>query len=199
MLRLHPYDLDVQYVPGKYMYLADTLSRACIHGECNADMEEELSRVVHNLVLSVCSHRTGCWDTPSYWTKSDVDKSQESHLDRMAQVQEKCSAWCGKLVEHQRRTPHSRRHHIRWWKGVDPRYNSSVDVTSHPWKSHGSGEMQSTGTNCYVFARHVKGHRKRSVCMKHQKSQQREPMIPHDSPGRRWQKLAMDSLLLPNS
>ena len=30
------------------------------------------------------------------------------------------------------------------------------------------------------------------VCMKHQKGEQREPMIPHDIPDGRWQKLAMD-------
>ena len=35
MLRLHPYDLDVHYGPGKHVYFADTLSRACILGEGN--------------------------------------------------------------------------------------------------------------------------------------------------------------------
>ena len=35
------------------MYLADTLSRAYIPGEDNAEMEEELSRVVHSLVLNI--------------------------------------------------------------------------------------------------------------------------------------------------
>ena len=35
------------------MYLADTLSRACIPGEGNAEVEEELSRVVHSLVLNI--------------------------------------------------------------------------------------------------------------------------------------------------
>ena len=53
MLRLHPYDLDVHFVPAKYMYLADTLSRAWIPGEGNAEMEEELSRVVHSLMLNI--------------------------------------------------------------------------------------------------------------------------------------------------
>ena len=53
MLRLHPYDLDVHYVPGKYMYLADTLSRDCVPGEGNAEIEEELSRIVHSIVLNV--------------------------------------------------------------------------------------------------------------------------------------------------
>ena len=33
-----------------------------------------------------------------------------------------------------------------------------------------------------------------SVCMKHQKSYQRELMIPHDIPDGRWQKVAMDNM-----
>ena len=53
MLRLEPYDLDVHYVPGKYTYLADTLSRAYIQGEGNAELEDELSRNVHSLVLNI--------------------------------------------------------------------------------------------------------------------------------------------------
>ena len=53
MLRLQSYDLDVHYVPGKCMYLADTLSRAYIQGVGNAEMEDELSRVVHSLVLNI--------------------------------------------------------------------------------------------------------------------------------------------------
>ena len=31
-----------------------------------------------------------------------------------------------------------------------------------------------------------------SVCMKYQKSQHREPMLPHDIPDGRWQKIGMD-------
>ena len=53
MLRLQPYDLDVHYVPGKYMYLADTLSRAYIQGESSAELEDELSRIVHSLVVNI--------------------------------------------------------------------------------------------------------------------------------------------------
>ena len=37
----------------KYIYLADTLYHMCIPGENNADMEEELSTVVHSLVLNI--------------------------------------------------------------------------------------------------------------------------------------------------
>ena len=50
MLTLQPYDLAVSYVPGKYMYLANTLSRAYIEGEPESSLDEEMTRVVHSLV-----------------------------------------------------------------------------------------------------------------------------------------------------
>ena len=50
MLTLQPYDLAVSYVPGKYMYLADTLSRAYIEGEPESSLDKEMTRVVHRLV-----------------------------------------------------------------------------------------------------------------------------------------------------
>ena len=36
MLQLQRYTLEVKYIPGKYMYVADTLSRAFIKGESSA-------------------------------------------------------------------------------------------------------------------------------------------------------------------
>ena len=42
MLTLQPYELVISYVPGKYMYLPDTLSHAYIEGE----PDEEMSHVV---------------------------------------------------------------------------------------------------------------------------------------------------------
>ena len=50
MLTLQPYDLVVSYVPGKYLYLADTLYRVYIEGEPDTSLDEEMSRVVHSLV-----------------------------------------------------------------------------------------------------------------------------------------------------
>ena len=53
MLRLQPYDFDLHYVQGKYMYLADTLSRAYIQSESRAELDDELGRIVHSLVLNI--------------------------------------------------------------------------------------------------------------------------------------------------
>ena len=40
-------------VPGKYMYLADTLSSAYIQSERSAELENELSLIVHSSVLNI--------------------------------------------------------------------------------------------------------------------------------------------------
>ena len=63
MLTLQPYDLAVSYVPGKYMYLADTLSRAYIEGEPESSLDEEMTRVVHSLVENTTV-------SAAKWTKS---------------------------------------------------------------------------------------------------------------------------------
>ena len=50
MLNLQPYDMHVHYVPGKFMYLADTLSRAYLPIQ-NADHEDqEIDYVVHSII-----------------------------------------------------------------------------------------------------------------------------------------------------
>ena len=46
---------------------------------------------------------------------------------------------------------------------VDPRETSSADVAPCPRKSHVGREIQSPSSNCHVLARHVKGHRRRSL------------------------------------
>ena len=50
MLNLQPYDLHVYYVPGKFMYLADLLSRAYLPIQ-NADHEDQdVDHVVHSII-----------------------------------------------------------------------------------------------------------------------------------------------------
>ena len=53
MLRLQPYELKIRYVPGKYLYLADTLSQAYIPSEANPDIDEDLIQGVHSLVTNL--------------------------------------------------------------------------------------------------------------------------------------------------
>ena len=50
MLQLQRYTLNVRYVPGKLMYVADTLSRAYITGDAECGAPEEMEVLVHSLV-----------------------------------------------------------------------------------------------------------------------------------------------------
>ena len=56
MLCLQPYDVIVKYVPGKFMYLADTLSCAYLTAEkadeC-AGLERDLEYVVHTVIQNL--------------------------------------------------------------------------------------------------------------------------------------------------
>ena len=50
MLQLQRYTLNVRYVPGKLMYVADTLSRAYITGDAGCGDPEDMEVFVHSLV-----------------------------------------------------------------------------------------------------------------------------------------------------
>ena len=50
MLQLQRCTLNVRYVPGKLMYVADTLSRAYITGDAECGAPEDMEVLVHSLV-----------------------------------------------------------------------------------------------------------------------------------------------------
>ena len=53
MLSLQPYDLQVKYVPGKFMYLADALSQALLPIQDAAEEDPDLDYVVHSIIKNL--------------------------------------------------------------------------------------------------------------------------------------------------
>ena len=53
MPKLQSYDLRIAYVPGKYMYMAVTLSRAYLESEPNEILNDELTYVIPSLVTNL--------------------------------------------------------------------------------------------------------------------------------------------------
>lgn len=53
MLRLQPYDLNVTYKPGKYLYIADTLSRAALPEHSLQELESDLDLHVTLVIKAV--------------------------------------------------------------------------------------------------------------------------------------------------
>ena len=103
MLRLQPYDPDVHYLPGKYMYLAETLSRAYRQGGSSAELEDEFSRIVHSIVLNIPVSTSKLSEIRQ---ATEQDQSLRNVKDVIVtgwdNVQENSSARSAELVEHQR-------------------------------------------------------------------------------------------------
>ncbi|XP_013408762.1 uncharacterized protein K02A2.6-like [Lingula anatina] len=53
MLQLQRYNISVRYIKGKYMHVADTLSRAYIQDESKCGAPEDIEVMVHSLVTSL--------------------------------------------------------------------------------------------------------------------------------------------------
>ena len=71
MLQLQCYTLNVRCVPGKLMYVADTLSRAFIRGEPSCGAPDDMEVLVHNLVenLPATATNSRSSDGPSKTTQ----------------------------------------------------------------------------------------------------------------------------------
>ena len=54
LLTLEKYDISITYVPGKYMYVADTLSRASLNEKsADSELNDDMEVVVHSLVTNL--------------------------------------------------------------------------------------------------------------------------------------------------
>lgn len=53
MIRLQPYDLKVLYKPGKYLYIADTLSRAALSEQTLKEVDQELDLHINMLISTL--------------------------------------------------------------------------------------------------------------------------------------------------
>lgn len=59
MLRLQPYDINIVYKPGKYLYVADTLSRCALAENALTDLEDDIDLQVNLVInsLSISPHK----------------------------------------------------------------------------------------------------------------------------------------------
>ena len=195
MLHLQPDDLDVLNVPGKYMYLADTLSSAYIQGEGSAELEDELIRIVHSLVIIIpvsasklSEIRKATEQDPSLKVKylivtgwPNSRKSFPPEVKNLWNIRDELHAAEDiifvvekVLIPAKRRQQMLRLVHESHM-GVEKFKARTQTVMYWPGMSN---DIEDEVSKC-------------SVCMKYQKSQHREPMLPHDIQDLRWQKIAL--------
>ncbi|KAI5726102.1 hypothetical protein M8J77_023794 [Diaphorina citri] len=64
MLKIQAYDLEVKYVPGKYLYLADMLSRAPLSLEETSLDNDEIIDIDHDVICQVdLVHKNVCFSS----------------------------------------------------------------------------------------------------------------------------------------
>lgn len=199
LLRLQQYDAEIQYRPGKEMYLADTLSRAFLRNNQRSEAEEEVEsiHVVDYLAIS----------------KQQLEEIQKETLkDPTLQVVKKTilEGWpdSNSTVPMQARQYYSIRdeltvHDDILFKGqrcIIPQ-NLRQKIKERLHSSHVGVQ------GCLRRAREVvywpgmnkdvtEYIQKCDVCNTFSAEQQKQPLITHDVPDRPWQRIACDIFML---
>ncbi len=192
MLKLQRYDLTIEYLPGKYLVVADALSRAFLKRPADSDTENDVADHVDLVVTNMPVSQ-------AKWAEFAKATEQDEQLQEVAQ--NILSGWNQHVPCH----PYSSfQDELTVVNGVVLRGNRIVVPT----------EMRSA-----MLERIHEGHmgivkcRRRgrehfywpsmnndienvvsrcAVCQKHRSQQQKEPLMPHDVPEEPWSKVAMD-------
>ena len=203
MLRLQPYDLIIRYVPGKYMYMADTLSRAHLPTVSGSEIDDDLVQVVHSLVTNL----------PVTTTSLDEIKRATAADGILQKVRDFClSGWPRSI----KNVPQSVR---SFWHKRDVLHvaddilfaDQRIVVPSllQPQmltllhESHFGIEKTKSRARELLYWPNMCADIERIVsqcelCVKYQNNHPREPLISHDIPNERFLKVAMDIMTFRN-
>lgn len=197
MLQLQRYTLEVKYIPGKYMYVADTLSRAFIKGESSCGAAEDVEVMVHSLVnnLPVSTDKMGELKEA---TRTDETLQQLKFTIRRG--------WPRKIGS----LPQELQH---YWNVRDELHEAEgllflgdrivvpkklrPDMLQLIHESHQSADKCKTRGRTVLYwpgmSQDIETIVGRChICLKFRASNPKEPLIPHDVPERPWQKVAAD-------
>ena len=197
LLQLQRYSLNVVYVPGKYMYVADALSRAYTNDDTSTGAPEDMEVMVHSLVASLpvspekfaalqkatASDRTmqqlltvvrNGW--PKSFKSSHVDVRPYWHVrDEIHEIEGVLLKGNCVIIPLAMRSEMLKLIH-EGHLGVEKCRARARQVLFWPGMSQ---DIAETVSKC-------------EICLTHRASQQKEPLLCHKVPQRPWQKLAAD-------
>ena len=201
LLQLQRYSLDVKFVPGKLMYVADTLSRAFVPGDPKHGAAEDIEVMVHSLARSLPISD----DKRALFTKTTLEDPNMQQLHDVIQ-----QGWPNSIkgVQAQLRPYWNVRDELHIAEDLIFRGQQLVVPTQlRPYMLSLIHESHLGTEKCKTRARQVVYWPKMStdientvgeceICQSMRASQQKEPLIPHELPIRPWQKLAADIMTI---
>uniref|UniRef100_A0A8C7YWC8 Gypsy retrotransposon integrase-like protein 1 n=1 Tax=Oryzias sinensis TaxID=183150 RepID=A0A8C7YWC8_9TELE len=202
MLRIQKYDVDVMYVPGKDMLLADTLSRAYLpeHSSCGS-VEAEIETVNMVLHLPISEQSLNA---------IRVATEQDATLQTLQQTiskgwpNEKCK------VPSQVRLYFSFKEELSFQDGIIFRGERAIvpdslrkEIIQRIHSSHlGVEGCLRRARECVYWpgmTEQIKTHvAKCEICRSLDVKQQRETLLPHEMPNRPWAKVGTDLFCFDN-
>ena len=203
LLRLQRYTLNVTFTPGKHMYVADTLSRAYIEGEAEQTLIDDMEVMVHSLVTNVpyspirlTQIRSATQDDPTLQTLKNTVKVGWPH--KMSSVPQSISGYWNirdeihiaediLFVGDRIIIPSALRSDMlsllhESHLGIEKCKSRARPIMYWPGMNN---DIENTVNKC-------------STCLKHRRSNVKEPMLPHPVPERPWQKVGMDIMTYKN-
>jgi hypothetical protein len=198
LIRLQKYHVkSINYIPGKYLYLADTLSRAYIQPTTVTDTLEEDVVMVHSLMLdssakqqlqqayeedpTLAQLKTATMDG---WAKWRTKKAAPAELQPFWTVRDELYVRDGLLfkgeqlvIPNTQRKSYLRRIHSGHL-GMEKSIERAKQSVYWPGMVQQIKDLIATCASCLRFAN----------------NQQRMPLLPHAVPELPWNKLAMDIL-----
>lgn len=204
LMRLLKYNLEVRYTPGKQMYVADTLSRAYVHGE-PTEVEKDIASDICVMVNTVL------FEFPASNKRLDELRAETERDTELCQLKECVSnGFSGDL-------PPGVRHYGKFAQDiyeldgllfVHGKLIVPSSMRSYMLKLIHEGHLGMD--KCKSMAREIlywpgmnadieNVVAKCSVCNSYRRKQQPEPLLPHTPPGRPWAKLGADIFTYKNT
>lgn len=197
-LRLLKYNFDVEYLPGKYMYIADLLSRSFLKENTDNKSQVDTNFIVHSvdIELSISDvtltrlrnatrNDSTLKQIITFCNNSWPLKSQlpiNSELLTFFKIQDSLHSRGGLLfLDHKLVVPNSLRYAM-----LEKLHTAHLGIEKTKRRARKIFYWPNMSTDIQKFIS------KCSVCLKYSRNNVKEPMIPHDRPNLPFNKIASD-------
>ena len=198
LLRLQRYDVTINYLPGKYMYVADTLSRAFLpEGPIHDEMNDDVTKMIHSLVENLPMTGEKLLEMKSATAEDEVLQQLIRFLT---------DGWPSTRANIPSAVSHYRKfkdeiYEVDWLLFFGQKLiilqQLRPDILRRIHESHLGMEKCKSRARAVLYWPGMSADIERlvakcSTCLKHQRSNQKEPLKPHAVPARAWQKFGTD-------